>query len=101
MMFRNRKSMAIIVAMFCIAALNRLHDYIFKKEISIIMACPFLSGENMLFCTALQVYIPSIFELSEYCQASRYTMCPFYIEKDTKASSTSSTSHDHRRSRWP
>jgi len=48
------------------------------------MGCPYLSGKYMLSCTALrEVYIPSAFELGEYCKNVRYKMCPFYIKRES------------------
>ena len=43
------------------------------------MRCPFLRGKYMLSCTAnREVYIPSLFELDEYCKNGRHKMCPYY-----------------------
>ncbi len=48
------------------------------------MKCPMLTGKYMFSCKALkEVYIPSIFELEEYCRKSLHTMCPFYMKSDT------------------
>ncbi len=45
------------------------------------MKCHFLTGKYMLSCMADRaVYIPSIFELDEYCKSGRHKMCPFYCE---------------------
>ena len=45
------------------------------------MKCLFLKGRYMLSCSARrEVYVPSIFELGEYCKCSRYKVCPFYCE---------------------
>lgn len=45
------------------------------------MKCPYLTGNYMFSCTAAKaVYVPSIFELDEYCKESRHTMCPFYCK---------------------
>ena len=47
------------------------------------MKCPFLTGNNMLSCGAFRaVYIPSIFELNEYCRHERHAMCAFYCAVD-------------------
>jgi hypothetical protein len=43
------------------------------------MKCLFLKGRYMLSCSARrEVYVPSIFELGEYCKSTRYKVCPFY-----------------------
>lgn len=44
------------------------------------MQCAFLTGNDRLSCKALkEVYIPSTFELDEYCRQDRYKLCPFYL----------------------
>ncbi len=49
------------------------------------MYCPFLSGDYMLFCRASrESYIPSNFELDEYCKVERYKMCPFYCKTEAR-----------------
>jgi len=54
------------------------------------MKCPFLSGEYMLSCKALrEVYVPSIFELDEYCKNIQHRMCPFYIKNEGEPNSGS------------
>ncbi len=50
-------------------------------------ACPYLTGNYMPSCKAdLQVYIPSIYELEEYCKSVRHTLCPSYclIDEEKK-----------------
>lgn len=43
------------------------------------MQCPFLEGKRILSCRSLgAVYIPSIFELNEYCTRDRHKKCPFF-----------------------
>ncbi len=43
------------------------------------MKCLFLKGKYMLSCSARrEVYVPSIFELGEYCRSTRYKVCPLY-----------------------
>ncbi len=43
------------------------------------MRCPFLSGRYMFFCSAQrEVYVPSRFEVDEYCRDMRYNICPWY-----------------------
>lgn len=50
------------------------------------MRCPFLTGKYMLYCTALkEVYVPSIFELDEYCKNDGYGMCSAYMKRDAEA----------------
>jgi hypothetical protein len=43
------------------------------------MKCPFLKGRYMFSCSARrEVYVPSIFELGEYCKTTRWRVCPLY-----------------------
>jgi hypothetical protein len=43
------------------------------------MKCPFMTGIYLSSCSAnKEVYVPSRFELEEYCRDSRHRMCPFY-----------------------
>ena len=43
------------------------------------MTCPHLSESYILACKAdLGVYVPSMFELDQFCQTDRHTACPFY-----------------------
>jgi len=43
------------------------------------MKCPFLKGRYMFSCSARrEVYVPSTFELGEYCRSTRCRVCPFY-----------------------
>ncbi len=43
------------------------------------MKCPFVKGTYMYSCAASRdVYVPSEFELNEYCRSTRYTICPLY-----------------------
>jgi hypothetical protein len=46
------------------------------------MECHFLSGNYMKYCSeSREVYVPSAFELEEYCTSSRYTLCPLFCRK--------------------
>ena len=50
--------------------------------------CPYLTGNYILSCKAdLQVYIPSVYELEEYCKSVRHTLCPSYCLIDEKKES--------------
>jgi hypothetical protein len=43
------------------------------------MQCSFLEGRRILSCRSLgAVYIPSIFELDEYCTQDKHKKCPFF-----------------------
>lgn len=45
------------------------------------MYCPFLKGSYVLSCSAnKEIYVPSLFEIHEYCKSLRYKMCPFYMQ---------------------
>jgi hypothetical protein len=49
------------------------------------MRCPFLFGNYTFSCSALkEVYIPSGFELDEYCEEERYKICPYYCKSETE-----------------
>ncbi len=62
------------------------------------MRCPLLTGKYMLSCSALkEVYVPSAFELEEYCKKPLYTMCPFYMKTDLRPESAPlRTSHSRQ-----
>lgn len=46
------------------------------------MKCPFLAGKYMYSCSASkEVYVPSVFELEEYCKNTRFKLCPFYYSR--------------------
>jgi hypothetical protein len=48
------------------------------------MRCLLLQGKYMIFCTAIREgYIPSTFELDEYCRLARHKMCPLYCKAET------------------
>ncbi len=45
--------------------------------------CQYLSGKYMRFCSvSREPYVPSAFELGEYCATGRHQMCPFYQKKE-------------------
>jgi hypothetical protein len=49
------------------------------------MQCSFLEGKRILSCRSLgAVYIPSIFELSEYCTLDRHKKCPLFCASEKK-----------------
>jgi len=42
-----------------------------------------LTGKYMICCTAVkESYIPSMFELDEYCRQDRHKMCPLYRQAE-------------------
>ncbi len=44
------------------------------------MKCLFLEGRYVQKCTAVQgTYVPSSFELMEYCKSNRRKMCPLNL----------------------
>ncbi len=48
------------------------------------MRCPLIQGKFMIFCTAVKEgYIPSTFELDEYCRREKHKMCPLYCKAQT------------------
>ncbi len=45
------------------------------------MKCLFLEGRYIQRCTAIQgAYVPSDFELLEYCKTNRRKRCPSYLD---------------------
>lgn len=41
--------------------------------------CLFFTGRFMMTCRArVNVYVPSSFEMREYCKTGRHKVCPFY-----------------------
>jgi hypothetical protein len=45
------------------------------------MRCTHLVKERVLSCKALErPYVPSHFQLAEYCRSSESRKCPFYLE---------------------
>jgi hypothetical protein len=48
------------------------------------MRCLLLQGKYMIFCTAIKEgYIPSTFELDEYCRRDKHKVCPLYCKAET------------------
>jgi hypothetical protein len=43
---------------------------------------PFLTGDYLLTCKANNIYVPTQFEIEEYCKNKRHTICPFFKFKD-------------------
>lgn len=42
--------------------------------------CPYLSGKDVRVCRVQRdAYIPSDYELREYCRNRLYIMCPLYL----------------------
>jgi hypothetical protein len=49
------------------------------------MKCNFLSGTYMLACKAdRHAYVPSSFEIEEYCKTGRHRICPLYFSTAEK-----------------
>lgn len=45
------------------------------------MRCPHLKGNKVKACGEKSgLYVPSIFELEEYCQTARSVQCPFLFK---------------------
>ncbi len=45
------------------------------------MKCRFLSGNYLLACRAEnRIYMPSFFEIEEYCKSNRHKVCPLYFK---------------------
>jgi hypothetical protein len=44
------------------------------------VGCTFLIGNYVFSCNAGKgVYVPSIFEMREYCRQTQYRICPHYL----------------------
>ena len=49
------------------------------------MKCPHLLKWSVWSCKALdKPYVPSLFELEEYCRTKEHRKCPFYLQDVTK-----------------
>ncbi len=49
------------------------------------MKCRFLTGKYLLACKAEgKVYMPSSFEIQEYCNSKRHKICPLYFKAKTE-----------------
>ena len=47
------------------------------------MKCTLLKGKYMICCTAVtESYIPSMFELDEYCRRDKHKVCPLYRQAE-------------------
>ncbi len=45
--------------------------------------CPYLCGIYLLRCTTGdKLYVPTSFQIEEYCKNKKYKMCPIYSESD-------------------
>ena len=46
------------------------------------MHCPHLGGNYLKSCfVSREVYVPSAFEMTEYCTSNRHKICPFYCRR--------------------
>ncbi len=60
------------------------------------MSCLFLSGNYMKYCIeSRENYIPSSFEMEEYCTSRRHTLCPLFSRRQAEFPSFGA----HKR--WP
>jgi hypothetical protein len=65
------------------------------------MKCPHLSGTRILFCTVNRaVYVPSLFELEEYCTTSRFSKCPL-LRSRSQEEENASLSHSPTQNNKP
>jgi len=47
-----------------------------------IMECPYLTGVYMKYCIAEKHdYVPSVYELREYCKERQHRVCRFYLTR--------------------
>jgi hypothetical protein len=57
------------------------------------MNCHRLSGSRILYCRVSGfVYVPSLFELTEYCKSSRHDNCP-HMKHQTQKRKAAHLSH--------
>lgn len=65
------------------------------------MQCSFLEGKRILSCRSLgAVYIPSIFELNEYCTRDKHKKCPFFSTLAKKGKCTDAAGADGTRTEF-
>ncbi len=67
------------------------------------MKCPYITGKYRLSCTAhekAEVYVPSLFELEEYCKNTRHSRCPLRTQKYEGQRTGGDTARDQRALRW-
>jgi len=49
------------------------------NDIGAIMKCPQLNHWSVAACKILdEIYVPSEFQLQEYCRSKKHKKCPFY-----------------------
>lgn len=47
------------------------------------LRCPYLTGKYLISCSvSREPYVPSAFEIQEYCISGRHSMCPFYGRRE-------------------
>jgi len=65
------------------------------------MQCSFLEGKRILSCRGLgAVYIPSMFELNEYCTQDKHKKCPFFSASAKKDGFTDADGTDNARTNF-
>ena len=46
------------------------------------MNCPYLSGKYFKSCAvSREAYVPSTYEMDEYCATNRHSLCPCYRKR--------------------
>jgi hypothetical protein len=59
------------------------------------MECPHFNGVFMKYCVAeKEVYIPSIYEIREYCQFIQHRVCPHYMRTERYSEEMSNVQGD-------
>ncbi len=49
------------------------------------MNCLYLAGNYFKSCSvSREAYVPSAFEMEEYCTSSRHSLCPFYAKRQSE-----------------
>ncbi len=50
------------------------------------MECPHFAGMFMKYCVAeRETYVPSVYEMREYCQQEQHRVCGIYMRSDNGA----------------
>lgn len=56
------------------------------------MECPHFAGMFMKYCVAeRETYVPSVYEMREYCQQSQHRVCGIYMRTDNGTATINNT----------
>jgi hypothetical protein len=63
------------------------------------MECPYLSGLYMKYCISEKHdYVPSVYELREYCKERQHRVCQYYLRADAATVTNAMQSVGEKRS---